>query len=100
MKGLVSFKHSSSRVPSTITEDSKSLTNPTDMADEFNHYFSNLATGIQSSLKHSRNRLFDFFQQIDIDSFFIIPADKTAIKNFFLLIFYKLLVQIVSQQKS
>ena len=67
MKGLISFKHSSSRVPSTITEDSKSLTNPKDIADAFNNYFSNLVTGIQSSLKHSRNRPFDFFLQTDID---------------------------------
>ena len=67
MKGLISFRHSSSRVPSTITEDSKSLTNPKDIADAFNNYFSNLVTGIQSSLKHSRNRPFDFFPQIDID---------------------------------
>ena len=44
----------------------------------------NVATGIQSSIKHSRNRFFNFLPQIDINSFFINPANKTEIKNIIL----------------
>ena len=73
------MKDSSSTVPSTIIEDNINLTNPKDIAGAFNIYFSNVATGIQSSLKHSR--FIDFLSQIDINSFFINPTDKTEIKN-------------------
>ena len=75
------MKDSRSTVPSTIIEDNISVTNPKDIADAFNNYFSNVATGIKSSIKYSRNKFFDFLPQININSFFINPTDKTEIKN-------------------
>ena len=70
-----------STVPSTIIEDNISLTDPKDIADAFNNYFSNVATSIKSSIKYSRNKLFNFLPQININSFFINSIDKTEIKN-------------------
>ena len=78
------MKHSTSAVPSTITEDNICLTNPKDIGDAFNKYFSNVALGIKSSIKHSRNKFFDFLHQITINSFFITPTDNTEIKNIIL----------------
>ena len=52
IKGKISLKDSSSTVPSTIIEDNISLTNPKDIVDALNNYFSNVAIGIQSSIKH------------------------------------------------
>ena len=43
-----------------------------------------LATSIKSSIKYSRNKFFDFLPQININSFFINPTDKTEIKNIIL----------------
>ena len=71
-------------VPSTITEDNISSTNPKCIADAFSNYFSNMATSIKSSIKYSRNKFFDFLPQIDINSFFINPTDKTETKNIIL----------------
>ena len=78
------MKDSTSTVKSTITEDNISLTNPKDIVDAFNNYFSNVETGIKSSIKYSRNKLFGFLLQININSFFINPTDKTEIKNIIL----------------
>ena len=75
------MKDSTSTVLSTIIEDNMSLTNPKDISDAFNNYFSNMATAIKSSIKYSRNKFFDFLPQININSFFINPTDKTEIKN-------------------
>ena len=61
-----------------------SLTNPKDIADAFNNYFSNVAIGIKSSIKYSRNKLFDLLPQININFFFTNPTDKTEIKNIIL----------------
>ena len=84
MKKKISLKDSTSTVPSTIIENNISLTNPKDIADAFSNYFSNVATGIKSSIKYSRNKFFDFLPQININSFFINPTDKTEIKNIIL----------------
>ena len=43
-----------------------------------------MATGIKSSITYSRNKFFDFLPQININSFFINPTDKTEIKNIIL----------------
>ena len=84
IKRIISLKDSRSTVPSTIIEDNISLTNPKDIADAFNIFFSNVVTGIKSSIKYSRNKVFDFLPQININSFFINPTDKTEIKNIIL----------------
>ena len=84
IKRIISLKDSTFTVPSIIIEDNISLTNPKDIADAFNNYFSNVATGIKSSIKYSRNKFFDFLPQININSFFINPTDKTEIKNIIL----------------
>ena len=86
IKRIISLKDSRSTVPSTIIEDNISLTNPKDIADAFNNYFSNVATGIKSSIKYSRNKFFDFLPQFNINSFFINPTDKTEIKNIIFLL--------------
>ena len=82
IKRIISLKDSTSTVPSTITEDNISLINPKDIADAaFNNYFSNVATGIKSSIKYSRKKLFDFLPQIKMNSFFISLTNKVVNKN-------------------
>ena len=51
IKRIISLKDSTSKVPSTSTEANISLTNSKYIADAFNNYFSNVATGITSSIK-------------------------------------------------
>ena len=80
IKRIISVIDSASTVPSTIIE----LTSPKDIADAFNNYFYIVTTGINSSIKYSRNKLFGFLPQININSFFINPTDKTEIKNMIL----------------
>ena len=80
IKRIISVIDSASTVPSTIIE----LTSPIDIADAFNNYFYIVTTGINSSIKYSRNKLFGFLPQININSFLINPTDKTEIKNMIL----------------
>ena len=84
IKRIICLKDSTSTVPSTIIEDNRSLTNHKDIADTFNNYFSNVATGIKSSIKYSRNKFFDFLPQFNMNFFFVNPNDKTEIKNIIL----------------
>ena len=75
------MEDSTSTVLSIIVKGKISLTNPKDIADAFSNYFSYVRIGIKSSIKYSRNKFFDFLPQININSFFINPTDKTEIKN-------------------
>ena len=84
MKRKMPLKDLTSTVLFIIIENNISLTKPRDIADAFNNYFSNVATGIKSSIKCSRNKLFYFLPQININSFFINPTDKIEIKNIIL----------------
>ena len=84
IKTIISLEDSRSKATSTIIEDNISLTNPKDIADAFNNYFSSVAIGIKSSIKYSRNKFFDFLPQVNVNSFFINPTDKTEIKNIIL----------------
>ena len=85
IKRIINLKDSSFKVTSTIIEDNISLTNPKDIIDAFNNYFSNVATCIESSIKYSRNKLiFDLLLQIDKNTFSTNPTDTTEIKNIIL----------------
>ena len=84
IKRIISLKGFTCKVPYTIIEDNISLTNLKDTTAAFNNYFSNVATGIKSSIKYSRNKFFDFLAQTNINSFFISTTDKTEIRNIIL----------------
>ena len=62
LKGIkrISLKDSTCTVPSTIIEHKITLTNPKYIADVFNNYFCNVAAGIKSSIKYSRNKILCF----------------------------------------
>ena len=61
---MISLKDSTSTVPSIIIEDNISLTNTKDIPYAFSNYFSNVATGIKSSIKYSRNKFFVSFLKL------------------------------------
>ena len=88
LKGIkrISLKDSTSTVPSTTIEHKISLTNPKDIADAFNNYFCNVAAGIKSSIKYSRNKFFDFLHQIDINTFSLAQLIKLKSKTLFSLL--------------
>ena len=67
IKRVISLKYSTSKVPSTITEDKISLTNPTDIADALNNYFSDVATGIESWLSSYLQNRTQFVNINDFD---------------------------------
>ena len=71
-------------MPSTVTENKISLTKLEHIADAFNQYFVNISNTIQFTINFSRSKFHDFLPDIDINSFFIKPVDKTDIQNIIL----------------
>ena len=58
-----------------------SLTKPEDIACEFHKNCVNISSMILSTIKFSKQKLHDFLPDIDINSFFIKPVDKSEIQN-------------------
>ena len=84
IKNLISLKELPNVAPSNIFDNGRSLTEPQDTANAFNKYFVNVATGIQSSIRYSKNNFHDFLTPININSFFLNPTDEIEVKNIIL----------------
>ena len=61
-----------------------SLTKPEDIANAFNKYFVNISSTILYKIRFSRIKFHDSLPDINFNSFFIKPIDKTEIRNIIL----------------
>ena len=71
------MSHSS---PSSISDNNKTITSPSEIANAFNNYFSKVALNIQSSIKYSTKELHEFLPPVNRHSFFLSPTDKNEIR--------------------
>ena len=80
IKKQISLKRTWNSVPSTVTESDISLTKPEDITNAFNKFFWKFSSTVQSPIKFSRYKFYNFLPYIDINSFFIKPVDKIKIQ--------------------
>ena len=80
IKKQISLKRTWNSVPSTVTESDISLAKPEDITNAFNKFFWKFSSTVQSSIKFSRHKFYNFLPDIDINSFFIKPVDKRKIQ--------------------
>ena len=80
IKNLISLKELPNVAPSNIFDNGRSLTEPQEIANAFNKYFVNVATGIQPSIKYSKNNFHDFLPRINITLFSSSPLMKLKLK--------------------
>ena len=59
--------------PTAITVN-KTITNPSDIANTFNNYFTKVTVDIQSSIRFSKKKYY-YLPSLNIESFFITPTD-------------------------
>ena len=77
---LISLKELPNVVPSNIFYNDQSLTEPQEIANAFNKYFLNVATDIQSSIRHSKNNFHDFLPPINKILFSATPLMRLKLK--------------------
>ena len=68
-------------MPSNVIENNITLTKPEDIANASNNYFINISSAIRSTIKFSRNKFHGFLPDLDINSFFMKPVNKTEIEK-------------------
>ena len=81
IKKIICLKSSQSSLPTAITIKGKTIVHPTEIANSFNDYFTNVAVNIQSSIKFANRNFCDFLSDINVSSFFISPTDKFEVSN-------------------
>ena len=69
IKNLISLKELPNATPSNIFDNGRILTEPQEIANDFNKYFVNVATDIQSSIRYSKNKFHDFLPQLILNIF-------------------------------
>ena len=79
IKNLISLKTISHSSPSSRYYNNKTVTNPFEIANSSNNYFSNNALDIQSSIKYSAKEFHEFLSPLNIKSFFLLPTGKNEI---------------------
>ena len=66
------------------------MSNPSSIPNGFNIYFAKVAIDIQSPVRSSKKKYYDYLTPLNIESFFITPTDSTEVSN---IISYSLLKQ-------
>ena len=78
IKKIISSSNSNHFFPIAINE---TITNPSDIVNTFNKYFAKIAIDIQSSIRFSKERYYDYLLPLIIESFFITSTDSSEVCN-------------------
>ena len=79
IKSIINLKNKSNEVPKIIKDNGNYLSNPTDIANVFNDFFSSVASKIQSKINYAHKSFYDFLPPPASGSFFISPCTKEEI---------------------
>ena len=81
IKKIIFSNNSNHIFPAAVTVNNETITNPSDIANGFNNYFAKVVVDIQSSIRFSKNKYFDYFMHLIVGSFFVTPTDSTEVSN-------------------
>ena len=82
IKSLINLKTATSRVPTVLFLDNgDTITNPYDIANTFNNYFTSIAETTKESIKYSHKHFSDYLSNESSTTIFLQPTDKEEITN-------------------
>ena len=81
IKKIISSNNSNHIFPTAITVNNETITNPSDIANAFNNYFGKVAIDIQSSIRFSKKKYYDYLPPLNIESFFLTLTGSTEVSN-------------------
>ena len=84
IKSIITLKDITSSVPRTISQGENLITNPYDIANIFNNYFSSVADTAKENIKYSHKHFSTFLNSQCNNCIFIQPTDSEEIANIFL----------------
>ena len=82
VKSLISLKTKVSSVPTVLShENADIITNPYDIANNFNNYFASVTKTTKRSIKYSHKHFSDYLSNESSSTIFLQPTDKEEIAN-------------------
>ena len=81
LKSILNIKNISADVPNTLTIDGTTFSNPMQISNIFDNYFSSFATKTKFGISFSHKHFSDFLKNRFNTSFFVSPTGKTEIGN-------------------
>ena len=81
IKKIISSNNSNHIFPIAITVNNETNTKPSDIANAFNNSFVKVAIDIQSSIRFSQKKYYNYVPPLNIESFFLTPTDSTEVSN-------------------
>ena len=81
IKSIPNIKNTSADIPKTLTVDGTTISNPMEISDIFNNYFSSIASKAKLNISFSHKHFSDFLKNRSNISFFVSSRDKTEIEN-------------------
>ena len=81
LKSILNIKKISAEIPKTLSVDGTTISNPMEISNIFNNYFSSIATKTKLNISFSHKHFSDFLKNRSNISFFVSPTDKTEIED-------------------
>ena len=82
IKQIITLKPQSLSFPNKIQVDNVQISNPNDIAKEFNNFFANIGSKLASSINSGSSRsYFDYLSEPQRNSFFLFPTITTEIEK-------------------
>ena len=71
---LIRLKHESKRQPSVITVKGKDVTNPKNIANAFNNFFTNIGPSLSKTIPQSKKNFKNFLNNSSLNLFVLKPV--------------------------
>ncbi|XP_065642786.1 uncharacterized protein LOC136074400 [Hydra vulgaris] len=81
IKNIINIKSNSQTTPNVIIHNNKTITNPFDICNTFNNYFTNIGKDVQATIPSSMNHFTYYLSNPFQKSYFIKPTDKHEISK-------------------
>jgi len=81
IKSIIKINSSNRNQPNSLLVNNKLVSEPKQVAETFNEYFSSIAEKLQKKIKHVSKNFSSFLQNPNPYNFFIMPANVTQVIN-------------------
>ena len=79
IKNIIQMKNNTDSLPTCILDNGLPITEPSEIANSFNSYFSSIGETLQSKIKSSHTHFSKYLKNPNIYSFFLSPTNKIEI---------------------
>ena len=81
IKNIIQIKNNTGSLPTCIFDNGFAITDPSQIANTFNSYFSSIGETLQSKIHSSHTHFTRYLKNPNVQSLFISPTDSNEVSN-------------------